>query len=189
MSTPCKQYLHNKYQVNIFRIHDITDRAVEILKKGLVLEGEPEELRRNYCYEHRDEPGNLFKILESGRYLRGAYYILTDHRGDYVGSAGWNQYDNDTALVMTRMYVIPKFRRSYIIGTAILPTLLEETTEYKKVWMTVNHYNKGLYYWFVRAQKGNDKGLSDWPDIYKKFKPIGEHLVYNTPQLVMEYQK
>lgn len=186
---PGKQYLHNKYQVNIFRVHDITDKTVEILKKGLTLVGEPEELRRNYCYEFKHLPGNLFKVLEDGRYLRGAYYVITDHRGDYVGSAGWNHYDDNTALVMTRMYVVPKFRRSYIMGHAVLPSILDEVADYNNVWMTVNHYNKGLYYWFVRVSQGRERGLCDWPDIYKRFKPIGERDVYNTKQLVMEYQK
>ena len=85
------------------------------------------------------------------------------------------------------MYVSKAYRNTFIVGKMILPIIIEQTTKYEKLWMTVNDYNKPLYDWFVRNK---DTSFSlGWPDIYKKFIPIGVEIVNYTPQYVVEYRK
>jgi hypothetical protein len=58
------------------------------------------------------------------------------------------------------------------------------------LYITANGYNSAIYQWFVRANEGKSPGLfSDWPDIYKNFKPIGKKNIYYTEQYVIEYKK
>jgi hypothetical protein len=44
-----------------------------------------------------------------------------------------------------------------------------------------------MYKWLVRNETQNEIG--NWPDIYKNFKPIGQKIINNTLQYVLEYQR
>jgi len=174
------------HQINNLDNNDI----VEILKSGITRDMfSNEQLAINYLYEYRDTPGNLFYILNQGRYNTGKYFVLTIN-DRYIASAGWNHYTNDTALVLTRMLVHPNYRTQYIIGKEVLPIMIEETSEYKHVWITANNYNKSIYQWFDRAAKGQSTSIhTQWPSTYEKFKPIGQHVVNHTLQWVAELDK
>jgi hypothetical protein len=149
---------------------------------------------KNYHPDYHDEPGNLFRILTDGRYARGhgKYFIVTDDADKYLCSAGWNEYDLDrtVALLLTRMYVAPRYRTQYILGNLVLPGMIDEAIKYQRLWVTMNDYNRSLYRYFERASENKRTVLfNDWPDIYRRFKPIGKRTVYYTEQWTAEYDK
>jgi hypothetical protein len=83
---------------NVYKIHDMLyPKEIEILKNGIGSITKFRDNIENYHYDYRDKPGNLFRILDEGRYKRGAYYIMTTKDDEYVLSTGWNEYDRDTA--------------------------------------------------------------------------------------------
>ena len=174
----------------IHEIHDLSNHtAVEVLKRGLSKITDPKHLQ-NYHPDFAEHTGNLFYVLNNGRYLKGKYYVIEED-DNYICSAGWNEYelDSDIALMMTRFYVMPEYRKKYYATSHILPKALEEAKDYKHIWMSMNEYNKSLYTWFDRAAKGKLPGLFDyWPEIYRKFVPIGKHDIYYTEQYVVEYR-
>jgi hypothetical protein len=117
-------------------------------------------------------------------------YLLIEE--DFLRNNRWNEYDlnSDVALMLTRMYTMPKFRMNYHIAKNILPLALEEAKAYPNIWFTCNEYNKKIYDWFVRVEQGKAGALfNDWPDIYRNFKPIGKQNIYYTEQYVIEYKK
>jgi hypothetical protein len=85
------------------------------------------------------------------------------------------------------MYVGLEYRNYQLGGKVILPLLLEESKEYNKRWITCNEHNKTIYNMFTRLQRTDKAAPSQWPALYKKFKPIGEHKVYHVKQWVGEY--
>jgi hypothetical protein len=173
--------------MKIYTIQDLTNlKVLKILEFGL-MSAVDTHIRKNYHPDYKNDSANLFYILEQGRYKIGKYFVITDDNDNYIASAGWNEYDNDTALCLTRMYISPKYRSNFMIGEFVLPRIFTETTKYNKLWMTVNDYNKPLYNWFVRNQRINSIG--NWPELYKKFKPIGQKMVNYTAQHVLEYDR
>lgn len=168
-------------------VHSINDLSnlyvVNLLKHGL---GTITDLNyvKNYHPDYSNTPGNIFYILNEGRYKIGNYFVMEeDHK--YMGSAGWNEYE-DVALVLTRAYVPPELRLRYLMATHLLPIIFEQTTDYNKLWITSNSYNKSIQHAFDRLQKNK---LTTWPAVYKKFVPIGMHIVNNTLQYVAEYTR
>jgi len=148
---------------------------------------------KNYHPNYKNEPSNIFYILNdvNGRYNRGCYYVLEDN-GKYVCSAGYNEYDLDQtiALALTRAYIDPKYRAKYYMGEHILPKIIENTLQYKHLYITADSHNSAIYQWFVRANEGKRPAMfQQWPDIYRKFKPIGKKTLYYTEQFVVEYQQ
>jgi hypothetical protein len=87
------------------------------------------------------------------------------------------------------MYVPKKFRTNFMIGEHILPIVMNETVNYQRTWVTLNSYNKPMYNAISRMHLGKSSSLTPWPDIYRKFKPIGQHVVNNTLQYVAEYER
>jgi hypothetical protein len=112
--------------------------------------------------------------------------VLEDDNGQYVGSAGWSQFTDEISLALVRAYTIPRYRAHFLLGNHILPSILEETENYKKVWLTFNEYNKKIYDVISLMNRG--KSIA-WPKDYKKFSPIGTKTVNNTLQYVAEYQR
>ena len=171
-------------------VHNIKDlsnsHVVKLLEDGL-RNVTQDYLLDNYHPNNKHNSANLFYLLQNGRFLNGNYYVLEDENGQYAGSAGWNQFTDDTALCLTRTYTSPKYRSNFMMGEFVLPRIFTETTKYNKLWVTVNDYNKPLYNWLVRNQQTNKIG--NWPELYKKFKPIGQKMVNYTTQHVLEYDK
>jgi hypothetical protein len=174
----------------IHEIHDLSNSIVTNLLSKELSKITDETYIKNYHPDYIDTPGNLFCILKQGRYVNGNYYVIEEDKR-YICSAGWNEYelDSNIALMLTRLYITPEHRAKYHAGNYILPKALVEVKRYKHVWITCNEYNKAIYHWFDRANKGKRTGLfNDWPDIYRKFVPIGKKDIYYTEQYVAEYQ-
>ena len=177
--------------MNIYTINDLSnDKVVNALKNGLS-EITDERIIKNYHPDYTHFSGNLFYILEHGRYNKGNYFVITDDYDNFIASAGWYQYELDTsiALLLTRMYVSLKHRTQYHIGNYILPKILDEVKGYENLWVTWNNHNDAISKWFDRADRGKSTALfNNWPDIYKKFKPIGKKIIYYTEQHVAEFR-
>jgi acyl carrier protein/GNAT superfamily N-acetyltransferase len=176
--------------MKVHEIHDLSNEKIVSLMINGLSKITDENLITNYHPDYSNHNSNLFYIIRYGRYRKGfgKYYIIEDDN-KYVGSAGWNEYETDPsiAFALTRMYVDPEYRGQYYIAQNILSKTLNETKKYDKIWLTVNKYNKRLYDWFVRADQNKRTALfNDWPDVYRKFKPIGEKTIYNTLQYVVE---
>jgi hypothetical protein len=175
----------------IHEIHDLTNQTVvDILIKNLSLIDKSSNYAKNYHPDFSNEHGNLFYILKAGRYIKGKYFVIVDN-DQFICSAGWNEYELDTsiALALTRAYVVPEHRAKYHMGNHILPKIINETSTYNNLYITSNDYNSAIYKFFVRANTGKSTSVSkDWPEIYKKFKPIGVKNIYNTDQFVAEYK-
>jgi hypothetical protein len=176
----------------IHKINDLSDdRVVNILKNGLTESlFKKQKLHENYLYSHKDNPANIFNILKNDKYKIGAYYVLADEDDNYVASAGWNQLNPNTALLLTRMVVSLPYKTSGILGQKILPMLIEKTSSYDKVWMACNEYNLAIQKWFTRKQEGKSLAVSwSWPEVYKRFEPIGKHTVNGIEQYVFQLKK
>jgi len=171
----------------IMIIHSISDLTnipvITLLEENLSKVVDP-KIAINYNPEYRDNNANLFYLLSDGRFSTGNYYVMQTESGEYAGSAGWNKYTDDTALVFVRAYVPPKFRVNYYMARYLMPKILKETNEYSKLWLTCNDYNKAIYNGLTKT------GLSSaWPLEYKLFKPIGKHMVNYVEQYVAEYAR
>jgi hypothetical protein len=76
------------------------------------------------------------------------------------------------------------------MGEYILPEIIKNTTQYKHLYITADSYNSAIYQYFVRASQGKTTALyNNWPDIYRKFKPIGKKTIYFTEQYVAEFER
>ena len=177
--------------MKLHQIHDSSNKFVMDLLETEFYKIKNKNLLQNYHPDSKNYPGNLFYILtdNNGRYRKGCYYVLED-QGSFVASAGYNQYDfDDTIALISRAYVSPKYRTNYHLAEYILPKIIESTKNFKKLYITFNIYNKIIYDGFVRMSQSKKTGIHDnWPDIYKKFKPIGKQIIYYTEQYVVEYQ-
>ncbi len=172
----------------IHSIKDIKNKKIIKLLKDNFVNITDKKLVQNYHPDFSDIPGNFFYILKEGRYLNGNYLIMEED-GVFYGSAGWNKFE-DKALLLTRAYIPEKFRRQYLFSKHLIPVMLEETIDYKKLWITCNEYNITIYHAVTRLNEGKPAGLFDqWPLIYKQFKPIGKKIVNHVEQYVLEYQR
>lgn len=179
--------------MKIHVIQDDSNKAImNLLEESFNKITDP-DIIKNYHPNYKNDPANIFYILNdvNGRYAKGAYYVL-EHEGEYVCSAGWNQYELDTtiALALTRAYIDPKYRAKYYMGEYILPKIIDSTTSYNHLYITADSHNSAIYQWFDRAHNGKRPTMfNNWPDIYRKFKPIGKKTIYYTEQFVVEYQR
>jgi hypothetical protein len=176
--------------MQLHQIHDASNRFIIGLLEDSFSKIINSNLVKNYHPDYKNEPSNIFYILNDikGRYNRGCYYVLEENN-EYVCSAGYNEYELDSsiALALTRAYVDPKHRSKYYMGEYILPKIIENTTQYEHLYITADSFNSAIYQWFDRANTGKRPAMfNDWPDIYRKFKPIGKKNIYYTEQYVME---
>jgi hypothetical protein len=174
-------------------VHTIKDLSnsyvINLLCDGLKKMQE-QHLLENYHPDLKDHPANLFYILKNGRFAVGNYYVLENDDGEYAGSAGWNRLDDTTALALVRAYIPLKFRTTYNMAKFILPKIIEESKECQSVWITCNDYNKTIYDAFTNLSNGKSAGMfNQWPEDYKKFKPVGTKIVNNVLQFVAEYKR
>ncbi len=175
----------------LHHIHDNSDSHLMGMLEKSFIKIKDENLIKNYSPEYKEDPANIFYILSdsNGRYKNGCYYVL-ENDGEYICSAGWNQYelDSDVALALTRAYVDPKYRTKYYMGEFILPEIINNTRNYKHLYITADSFNSAIYQFFVRAEQGKRTTMfNDWPELYKKFKPLGKKTIYYTEQFVAEY--
>lgn len=174
------------------QIHTIQDLSnnyvIDLLKTNLSKVVDP-NIISNYHPDYKHIPGNLFYVLAEGRYKTGNYFVL-EEGGEYLGSAGWNEY-NDVALIMTRLYIPLEYRGNRHISKYITqPIMFKETAAYNKLWITCNEHNKAIYNMIERMHHGNSSGIGvTWKEVYSHFLPIGQHVVNNTLQYVAEFNK
>lgn len=168
----------------IHPIHDLSNKyAIGVLSRGLA-KIRDSDIQPNYHPDFHSRSGNLFKILEEGRYRfnSGTYYVLEED-GELISCAGWNDYpvEPGTALILTRMYVNPQVRGQFTVGKYILPVAFGESMTFNhRLWMTFGQHNQKYERWFK-----NDSPLI--PPLYKKFLPVGKKNIYFTEQSVYEY--
>ena len=179
--------------MQLHELHDSSNEFIMNLLEVSFSKITDSDIVKNYHPNYHTEPANIFYILNdsNGRYQRGCYYVLEDD-GDYVCSAGWNQYELDSsiALALTRAYVDPKYRTKYYMGEYILPKIIDSTRDYEHLYITADSHNSAIYQWFVRANDGKCPTMfHQWPDIYRKFKPIGKKNIYYTEQYVAELNR
>jgi hypothetical protein len=174
--------------IKIHELHDINDLMVDFLIKSLI-EANDSNISKNYHPEHRNYSGNLFNLLSQGRYSKGkgAYYVLEENE-EFITSGGWNQYDFDSevSLIFTRFYVAPKFRSKFIFTKILFDKIIEQTINYKYVYITVNESNKKFYDLVSKLYIGEKVNL---PKVFACFKPIGIKNIYYTPQYVLSLEK
>jgi hypothetical protein len=173
----------------IHELHDDKEcRGIDLLRHGL--SNIPEQnLTVNYHPHYSDNPANLFYLLKSERYKSGCYYVLEED-GQYIGSAGWNTYNTDIVLCLTRAYFVKGLRHRYYMAEHLLPKIFEQASAYNTFWITCNDYNKNIYDGLVRMHSGKSAGIfNSWPSIYKKFVPVGSKVVNNSVQYVAEYKR
>lgn len=170
----------------IYSIQDLSNiKIIELLKKEFSKISDV-NLIKNYHPDYDKFSGNLFYILANGRYKIGNYFII-EESNEYICSAGWNEYTDEIALLLTRAFVSAKYRRQYFLSKYLLPVMIEQSKQYSRLWITANEYNKTIYDAFCRLSLNKSAGLFDqWPNIYKNFVPIGVRTVYNTEQFVAE---
>lgn len=175
----------------IHELHDDQETpGFVLLRQGL--EQLPEQnLAINYHPHFAKDTANLFYLLNTGRYSLGSgCYFVLEKEGQYIGSAGWNVYSDSIVLCLTRAYFVKEHRHQYYMAEYLLPKIFEQTKMFNTFWITCNDYNKNIYDGLSRMQSGRSVGLyNSWPNIYKKFVPVGTRLVNNTPQYVAEYKR
>lgn len=176
----------------VHSINDISNKEIiKFLKSNLKVIDDP-IMVQNYHPDFENKPGNLFYVLKEGRYKNGNYYILEDN-GKYCASAGWNPYtyrNQKIALGLTRCYISKEYRSKWLLSKYFLPKILQETISYKKIWFTMNQYNRTIYKGFELLSKGKNAGLGEhWPKIFNMFIPIGIKTVYSTKQYVVEFNR
>ena len=88
----------------IHEIHDLSDTYVTSLLENGLSKITDNQYITNYHPEYSHNAGNLFYILEHGRYVKGKYYVLEED-GKFICSGGWNEYEPDIALMLTRLYI------------------------------------------------------------------------------------
>lgn len=179
--------------MKLHKINDLSNKNVISLLHEELGKITDSEYIENYHPDFSNKPSNLFFILadKNGRYKKGCYYVL-ENSGEFICSAGWNEYEFDSsiALALTRAYVNPKFRAQYYMGQYILPEIIKSTENYCHLYITSNSYNSSIYRWFSRAAEGKSTTIhKQWPDVYKKFVPVGIKNIYFTEQFVVEYKK
>lgn len=172
--------------MEIHIIHDCSSTAAVRLLSGALSTIVDTKIIKNYHPDYSTIPGNLFYILNSGRYSEGngAYYIIEDD-GVYICSAGWNTYelDRSVGLILSRMYVAPAARGKFTVGKHILPLAYASAiTKHNILWMTFNDHNSKYRKWFEEYE--NSPLV---PDLYRKFSYIGTKDVYYTQQHVYQY--
>jgi hypothetical protein len=179
--------------MKLHQIHDSSNEFVMNLLEDSLYKITDIDIIKNYHPDFKNDTANIFYILNDvdGRYRRGCYYVLEDN-GEYVCSAGYNEYDLDQtiALALTRAYINPKYRTKYYMGEYILPKIIKSTINYTHLYITADSHNSAIYQWFIRANEGKRPTMfNEWPDIYRKFKPIGKKTIYYTEQYVAELDR
>lgn len=148
----------------------------------LMAQNEPRRLTqaRNF-----DPTGShtLSHLIRSGRFSgSGAdYQVLTDKEIVVCGAGiyvyGQQDIDGERAsIIMSRMYTNPVYRGKWY-GTQLLRALARVCTT-PTCMVTFNSENTLLYDSLTNRRLG-----LKWPEPWRAFKPIGEHVVNHVPQL------
>lgn len=173
----------------IHEIHDLSNRYVT----DLLVRGISESTSPNYHPDYFDKSENLFFILENkNRFAEGkGTYFVIEKDEEMVCSAGWNEYELDPtiALGFTRLFVPEIHRKNFYASQYLTDKIINDTQNYDKLWLghgqeAIHVYNRYVYFY----ENGKNK-YENYPNLYSRFKPIGEKEIYYSKQWVVEYIK
>lgn len=141
--------------------------------------------RAKVNYElNADDGRTLLHAYTHGRFKTGDYVFLVEE-DELVAGAGFYEYDQDTAICMSRLYVFPKFRREGKAGIIVEYQLEQLAASHcSRALITFNTYNKGFYDAFVKDIEGYRMKM--FPSIWKRFHPIGLQHINNVDQYCCE---
>ena len=143
------------------------------------------ETKRSVQAQNFDSTGThtLNFLMNQGKFSRkGCDYQMLLKGDDLVCGAGiyvYHEADVDgekVSIIMSRMYTNPKYRGQWH-GSNLLRSLAKVCMT-PTCMITFNQANALLY----ESLTSKRKGLL-WPDPWKAFRPIGEHVVNNVPQM------
>jgi hypothetical protein len=131
-------------------------------------------------YEPVVAPHTLLGKLEGNEYLD--YWFGFVNGSLALGGGCW-QHSSDTIVLLARLAVLPKYRMHLLIQH-LLRTQLSVAPSYQHAWITFNPHNVSLYRWFERQACGRSGSVTQWPPVFRLFKPHGVEVVNHTPQYV-----
>ena len=152
----------------------------------------------NYIYECRDVPGNLFKVLDEGRFQNGAYYIMTTKENNFVASVGWHLYtyeDGREIALISRAIVHPTYRHLRALSNYLLNPIINSIRENcsNKIWVAFNEHNMPLLHYWQRQNRHqryiNDSASTSWQQLKNmvpNFNYIGIKNINYVDQHVVE---
>lgn len=128
-------------------------------------------------------PHTLSHLIRTGRFSgQGAdYQILTDDEVIICGAGVYVYYLKDVdgeqvSIIMSRMYTNPPYRGHWY-GTHLLRSLAKVSVT-PTCMVTFNAENSALYDSLTNRRLG-----LKWPEPWRAFRPIGQHVVNHVPQL------
>lgn len=132
----------------------------------------------------------LYTLYKQKRYddPTKAGYLGIEFAGKIVAAAGYYPLDKDenTAILMSRMYTIPRARNQALHGKFLFPRIMSEVTSlgYKAGLVSYNHYNLWIKTALLRASAGKGIFLGiKTPDDYRGWNDIDQPLLIKyTPQ-------
>lgn len=156
---------------------------IEELCKQAVQEKKRVEQAKLFSLDWKNDPATLLHKFNNGVFDDSGYFTVTEE-GRVIGGAGFYQYE-DFTLLMSRFFVIPEFRTTWV-GEKILQIQVG-MMKTERGMVTCNHVNKGLYDKLSRIS-----GLPDsesWPGMWRKFKPLGLMNINYVDQWCLEIRK
>lgn len=146
----------------------------------------------NYQFDEDAKPWSLGPMLLNNGFAFG--YTVLSVNGTPWALSGVRKHDSDTALVLARLFCFHTIKP--ISYGLMLPFQLDVAREHgcKRAWMTFNDYNIHLYNtWVVKEFNRNKKHKRDnimYEDndrMVSSYKPLGEIMINNTKQTVIEW--
>ena len=184
------------YQLNDLSNQEYVDRLKDTLASIPIKEYKGGEV--NYLYAYKDTSGNLFRILDEGRFKSGAYYLITDNEDNFVVGTGWHMYqheeEGEVAILCSRSILATKYRNTTIFPTTIQPPIIEQIKLKKpsgKIWQTFNGRTARLINIILHPKYLDPTHKAHDPLYWKtgaKFNYIGKRTVFYTEQEVIEFQ-
>ncbi len=143
------------------------------------------EAKRTVQAQNFELTGNhtLNFLLNQGKFSRPGsdYQMLIDGNTLVCGAGVYPYHETDidgeqVSIIMSRMYTNPEYRGRWL-GSRLLRSLAKVCTT-PTCMITFNQENALLYDSLTNKRKG-----LLWPNPWRAFKPIGEHVVNNVRQM------
>jgi hypothetical protein len=132
----------------------------------------------------------LYTLYKQKRYddPSKSAYLGIEFAGKIIAAGGYYPLDSDPniAILMSRMYTIPKARNQAVHGKFLFPRIMSEVAElnYQAGLVSYNQYNLWMRTALMRASSGRGIFLGiKTPDEYRGWTDIEQPLmIKNTPQ-------
>lgn len=160
---------------NLQEIEALCERASKETKRV--------EQAKLFGLDWENRPETLLHKFHNGVFDQSGYFTVTKD-GQVVAGAGYYQYE-DFTLLMSRFFVVPEFRTTWI-GESILQMQVGMMKTDRGM-ITCNDVNKGLYdkLCSISGQPNSDS----WPGMWRKFRPLGLMKINYVDQWCMEISK